>query len=130
MFLSGSDNSSEFIGDDSNAVYETFQPEKLGDHHAPSDGSGGNSSSSNSNSNAGAVPGSSSTSSAIAGAIGAGGALGGAGGMADSTALRPQNHHKDLITRVIQLDRPYLYVTASKDGSVRTWNGNTMQFKA
>ncbi|KAJ0403464.1 hypothetical protein P43SY_001572 [Pythium insidiosum] len=129
MFLSGSDNASEFIGDDSNAVYETFQPEKLGD--APlGDGSGG--SGSGSSSGMGGAGSASGSGHGGASSAGGGGAAGSAGGstMSDSSALRPQYHHKDLITRVIQLDRPYLYVTASKDGSVRTWNGNTMQFQS
>lgn len=86
MFLSGSDNGSEFVGDDCNSYYETAQPEKLSDH------SHGDSSS-------------------------------------EGSAVRPQYHHKDIITRVLRLDKPYLYLTASKDGSVRTWNANTMAFQ-
>lgn len=91
MFLSGSDNSSEFIGDDCNSYYETSQPEKLSDH-GHSDGSAG-------------------------------------GG--EGSAVRPlHHHHKDIITRVLRLEKPYLYLTASKDGSVRTWNANTMAFQS
>lgn len=96
MFLSGSDNGSEFIGDDCNSYYETSQPDKLGDHADAS--SGGNNSSST-------------------------------GGGGEGSAVRPLNHHKDIITRVLRLEKPYLYLTASKDGSVRTWNANTMAFQ-
>uniref|UniRef100_K3W8P6 EF-hand domain-containing protein n=1 Tax=Globisporangium ultimum (strain ATCC 200006 / CBS 805.95 / DAOM BR144) TaxID=431595 RepID=K3W8P6_GLOUD len=89
MFLSGSDNGYEFIGDDCNTYYETSQPEgnKAGDHlHHVADGSGDG----------------------------------------NGPALRSFYHHKDIITRVLRLEKPYLYLTASKDGSVRTWNGVTM----
>lgn len=91
MFLSGSDNSSEFIGDDNNSYYETAQPDKLvnSDSYADSGVSG-----------------------------------------SDGSAVRPQYHHKDLITRVLRLDKPYSYLTTSKDGSVRTWNANTLAFQS
>lgn len=93
MFLSGSDNGSEFIGDDCNSYYETSQPDKLGDHTDASSGSNNT----------------------------------GCGG--EGSAVRPLNHHKDIITRVLRLEKPYLYLTASKDGSVRTWSANTMAFQ-
>ncbi|TYZ65950.1 hypothetical protein PybrP1_011465 [[Pythium] brassicae (nom. inval.)] len=94
MFLSGSDNSSEFIGDDSATFYETSQAEKIGDVAHGDSGSGGG------------------------------------GGASEGSAVRPQHHHKDVITRVLRLEKPYVYVTASKDGSVRTWNANTMAFQS
>ncbi|TMW59593.1 hypothetical protein Poli38472_004662 [Pythium oligandrum] len=108
MFLSGSDNSSEFIGDDGNAFYETYQPDKLGELPS-SDANGGGGASVSGLSGAAAV---------------------GSGQAGEGSAMRPMYHHKDLITRVIRLDKPYLYLTASKDGSVRTWNANTMQFQS
>ncbi|KAF1321859.1 Wd40 repeat-containing protein, partial [Globisporangium splendens] len=92
VFLSGSDNGSEFIGDDCNTYYETSQPEgnRASDygHHA-ADGSGGS-------------------------------------GDGSGPALRSLYRHKDITTHVLRLEKPYLCLTASKDGSVRTWNGITM----
>lgn len=100
MFLSGSDNGAEFVGDDCNTFYETSQPEKVGDAAL-----GGDSGS------------------------GAGGG-GGSSGVSEGSAVRPLHHHKDVITRVLRLEKPYVYLTASKDGSVRTWNANTMAFQS
>lgn len=49
----------------------------------------------------------------------------------ESSAVRPQSHyHKDIITRVLRLEKPYSYLTASKDGSVRTWNATTMAYQS
>ncbi|ETW10231.1 hypothetical protein H310_00586 [Aphanomyces invadans] len=50
-------------------------------------------------------------------------------GGGDSSAVRPANNHKDIITRIVPLDKPHLYVTASRDGSVRTWNSNTLAYQ-
>ncbi|DBA00199.1 TPA: hypothetical protein N0F65_007824 [Lagenidium giganteum] len=108
MFLSGSDNSGDFIGDDSNSYYETAQPDKLG-------GEINLDASTNSHGTSGSGNGS------------GGGSSGGGGG--ENSVMRPLNHHKDIVTRVLRLEKPYTYLTASKDGSVRTWNANTMQFQ-
>lgn len=93
MFLSGSDNSEEFLGDDSNAYYETAQPEKPGDSNG----------------------------------VDMSGARGGVG---DTRGHQGLGHHKDVVTRIVRLDRPYMYLTASKDGTVRTWNAQTMAYQS
>lgn len=99
MFLSGSDNSEEFLGDDSNAYYETTQPDKLGDASAV-DSTGGRT---------GMAPNSETASGRGHPGLG---------------------HHKDIVTRIVRLDRPYMYLTASKDGTVRTWNAQTMAYQS
>ncbi|KAF0691779.1 Aste57867_17050 [Aphanomyces stellatus] len=48
----------------------------------------------------------------------------------EGSAVRPANNHKDIITRIVALDKPHLYVTASRDGSVRTWNTNTLSYQS
>lgn len=99
MFLSGNENSEEFLGDDSNAYYETAQPDKLGDVSV-TDTTGGR---------GGAVPSSEAT-------FGRG--------------HQGFGHHKDVVTRIVRLDRPYMYLTASKDGTIRTWNAQTMAYQS
>ncbi|RHY07578.1 hypothetical protein DYB36_000030 [Aphanomyces astaci] len=54
----------------------------------------------------------------------------GGGGGGDGSAVRPANNHKDIITRIVALDKPHLYVTASRDGSVRTWSSNTLAYQS
>ncbi|KAL4145022.1 hypothetical protein PRNP1_012696 [Phytophthora ramorum] len=101
MFLSGS-GSDEYTGDDGNSCYETAFPEKFsGD--VGGNGPGGSASSAPTDT-MGNVTGSS------------GGTLG--------LGLLP--HHKDVITRVVRLERPSVYLTTSKDGSVRTWSANSL----
>ncbi|KDO31332.1 hypothetical protein SPRG_03949 [Saprolegnia parasitica CBS 223.65] len=51
-------------------------------------------------------------------------------GDADTSAVRPVNNHRDIITRIVGLDKPHLYVTASRDGTVRTWNANTLAYQS
>ncbi|CAK4145154.1 unnamed protein product [Aphanomyces euteiches] len=48
----------------------------------------------------------------------------------DNSAVRPANNHKDVVTRIVAVDKPHLYVTTSRDGSVRTWNSNTLAYQA
>ncbi|OQR98474.1 hypothetical protein ACHHYP_08582 [Achlya hypogyna] len=50
--------------------------------------------------------------------------------MGDSSAVRPVNNHRDIITRIVALDKPHIYVTASRDGTVRTWNSNTLAYQS
>ncbi|OQR91905.1 hypothetical protein THRCLA_08847, partial [Thraustotheca clavata] len=47
----------------------------------------------------------------------------------DNSAVRPVNYHKDIVTRIVPLDKPHLYATASRDGTVRTWNANTLAYQ-
>ncbi|EEY55355.1 uncharacterized protein PITG_09294 [Phytophthora infestans T30-4] len=100
MFLSGS-GSDEYTGDDGNSCYDTAYPEKYAGDSG--NGSGG-------------------TGSSIATDI-MGNVTGGSGGFL-SLGLLP--HHKDVITRIVRLERPSVYLTTSKDGSVRTWSANTL----
>ncbi|ETP10804.1 hypothetical protein F441_13625 [Phytophthora nicotianae CJ01A1] len=97
MFLSGS-GSDEYTGDDGNSCYETAYPEKYTGDTAGSTGV--------------AIP------TDVMGNVtgGSGGSLG--------MGLLP--HHKDVITRIVRLERPSVYLTTSKDGSVRTWSANTL----
>ncbi|KAE9025446.1 hypothetical protein PR003_g4734 [Phytophthora rubi] len=101
MFLSGS-GSDEYTGDDGNSCYETAYPEKFMGDMGGGNGLGGS----------GPAP--TDTMGNVTG--GSGGALG--------LGLMP--HHKDVITRVVRLERPSVYLTTSKDGSVRTWSANSL----
>ncbi|GMF42008.1 unnamed protein product [Phytophthora fragariaefolia] len=101
MFLSGSGND-EYTGDDGNSCYETAFPEKFTGDVGNGNGSGGT------------APAPTDTMGNVTG--GSGGALG--------LGLLP--HHKDVITRVVRLERPSVYLTTSKDGSVRTWSANSL----
>ncbi|KAG7399917.1 hypothetical protein PHYBOEH_007603 [Phytophthora boehmeriae] len=100
MFLSGSAND-EYTGDDGNSCYDTAFPEKFS-------GDACN----------GAAASASCAPTDIMGNV-----TGGSGG---SLGLGLLPHHKDVITRVIRLDRPSVYLTTSKDGSVRTWSANSL----
>ncbi|KAG7388500.1 hypothetical protein PHYPSEUDO_012286 [Phytophthora pseudosyringae] len=102
MFLSGS-GSDEYTGDDGNSCYETAFPEKYTGDIGNGYGPGGTGS---------ATP--TDTMGNVTG--GSGGSLG--------LGLLP--HHKDIITRVVRLERPSVYLTTSKDGSVRTWSANSL----
>jgi WD40 repeat protein len=75
MFLSGSDNLADLVGDDTSMYYDTSQQSNL-------------------------------------------------------TEEDTSNYHKDIITRVLRIDKPYQYLTASKDGTVRTWNANTLSLQS
>ncbi|KAG6592673.1 WD repeat-containing protein 64 [Phytophthora cinnamomi] len=101
MFLSGS-GSDEYTGDDGNSCYETAYPEKFTGEIGNGNGPGGT----------GPAP--TDTMGNVTG--GSGGTLG--------LGLLP--HHKDVITRVVRLERPSVYLTTSKDGSVRTWSANSL----
>ncbi|KAF1784904.1 WD40 repeat, conserved site [Phytophthora cactorum] len=48
------------------------------------------------------------------------------GGSGGSLGLGLLPHHKDVITRIVRLERPSVYLTTSKDGSIRTWSANTL----
>ncbi|KAG2789906.1 hypothetical protein PC129_g6683 [Phytophthora cactorum] len=102
MFLSGS-GSDEYTGDDGNSCYETAYPEKYTGDTGSGNGSGG-------------------TGLAIPTDI-MGNVTGGSGG---SLGLGLLPHHKDVITRIVRLERPSVYLTTSKDGSIRTWSANTL----
>ncbi|GMF16085.1 unnamed protein product [Phytophthora lilii] len=97
---SGSD---EYTGDDGNSCYETAFPEKFTGDIGSGNGPGGT----------GSGP-PTDTMGNVTG--GSGGTLG--------LGLLP--HHKDVITRVVRLERPSVYLTTSKDGSVRTWSANSL----
>ncbi|KAL3671074.1 hypothetical protein V7S43_004256 [Phytophthora oleae] len=88
--------SDEYTGDDGNSCYETAFPEKY-----TGDMGNGN----------GSAP------TEI---------MGNAGGGGGSLGLGLLPHHKDVITRVVRLERPSVYLTTSKDGSVRTWSANSL----
>ncbi|KAG1712374.1 hypothetical protein DVH05_000121 [Phytophthora capsici] len=98
MFLSGSGND-EYTGDDGNCCYETAFPEKYLGEMGNSNDSG------------------SPTPTEI---------MGNAGGGGGSLGLGLLPHHKDIITRIVRLERPSVYLTTSKDGSVRTWSANSL----
>ncbi|KAG2521377.1 hypothetical protein JM16_005896 [Phytophthora kernoviae] len=100
MFLSGSAND-EYTGDDGNSCYDIAFPEKfLGDTY-----------------NGASISGSCAPTDIM------GNVTGGSGG---SLGLGLLPHHKDVITRVVRLERPSVYLTTSKDGSVRTWSANSL----
>jgi WD40 repeat protein/rhodanese-related sulfurtransferase len=102
MFLSGS-GSDEYTGDDGNSCYETAYPEKFTGDMGTGNGPGGSGSGTPTDT--------------------MGNVTGGSGG---SLGLGLLPHHKDQITRVVRLERPSVYLTTSKDGSVRTWSANSL----
>ncbi|OWZ15733.1 hypothetical protein PHMEG_00010571 [Phytophthora megakarya] len=96
MFLSGSGND-EYTGDDGNSYYETAYPEKYTGEIGVGNGVGSGS----------AMP------TEIMGNV-------------TTFGLGLLPHHKDVITRIVRLERPSVYLTTSKDGSVRTWSANSL----
>ncbi|CEG42607.1 WD40 repeat-containing protein [Plasmopara halstedii] len=100
MFLSGS-GSDEYRGDDGCFYCETAHPKSFKGEHGSSLGSI-----------------SSSSATEIMGN------MTGKSGGALTLGLLP--HHKDSVTRIVRLERPNVYLTTSKDGSVRTWSANSL----
>lgn len=96
MFLSGSGND-EYTGGNESACYETAYPERYMSDHRSGHGSTVTS-----------TP------------------LETMGNVIGTLNLDLLPHHKDVITRIVRLERPSVYLTTSKDGSVRTWNATSL----
>lgn len=48
----------------------------------------------------------------------------------DNTAMRPKFQHTDKITKILKMEKPAHYLTASKDGSIRSWDVNTLEYQS
>ena len=46
----------------------------------------------------------------------------------NDSSVRLAHVHKEMITKVITLEKPHRYMTASKDGTVRVWNAQNLAY--